>query len=276
MNLSLDCFQAILVFLLGLEFGSFANVCIYRWPRSASVVSPRRSFCPWCSHQISWIENIPVLSFVFLRGRCRHCASPISFRYPLVELSVAALWLSAHRVLGPVTSVTDGFFLAGIFGFLFAAVVTTLTDLDWRLIPDEASALLVGAGLLSAVANPLLGATAVERLGASFLGLAVSGGSVWLIGAVGSRLLSREAMGGGDVKLMAGIGAVLGWQGALFTLFVAAFLGGVFSLIGLLSGRLKRGQHIPFGPFLNAAGVGTLFYLLTGGELLSLIERFSV
>src|SRR5436190_18943844 len=127
MNPQLHWIWSFFVFLFGLEFGSFANVCIYRWPRSASVVHPRRSFCPWCNHQIRWSDNVPLLSFLLLRGRCRHCKSPISLRYPLIELATALLWLGAFRLLPAPTAVAPAALLAATFSFLFAAVVTTMT-----------------------------------------------------------------------------------------------------------------------------------------------------
>lgn len=273
MNPMTDWLTSLFVFLLGLEFGSFANVCIYRWPRSSSVMRPRRSFCPWCGHQILWADNIPVVSYLLLRARCRHCASPISARYPLVELSMAVLWVAAYRAVAPEPEVLQILFLAGVLTFLFVAVVTTLTDLDWKVIPDEASATLVVTGLLTAAGNPILGEFPMERIAHSALGLFVAGGAVWMIGQVGGRLLGREAMGGGDVKLMAGMGTVLGWHFALYALFLGSIIGGLAAMAGMMLGRLKRGDHIPFGPFLNMGGAILLFALLTGGELKAFLLR---
>jgi len=257
------------VFLLGLEFGSFANVCIYRWPRNASVVRPRRSFCPWCSVSIPWFDNIPVLSFILLGGRCRSCRSPISFRYPAVEFSMAVLWTIAYQRLGPASSLQDGFFMAAVLMLCFTALVTTMTDLDWRIIPDESSAILAGTGLLTAFANPILGESWSIRISESVIGLAVGGGTVWLIGLIGERLFGKEAMGGGDVKLLGAIGTVLGWQGALATLFLGSFIGGIVVVIGLLTGRLKRQQYIPFGPFLNLASISII---LAFGDRLKTVD----
>lgn len=265
--------KTIFVFLLGLEFGSFANVCIYRWPRNSSVVSPRRSFCPWCESSIAWFDNIPVLSFLILRGRCRSCRSPISVRYPAVELSVAVLWVITYRRLGPVVSLGDWVFMAAVFTLGFTAIVTTMTDLDWRLIPDESSALLAFVGLATAMANPILGDAYLSRLTQSILGLAVGGGTIWMVGFAGERLFGKEAMGGGDVKLLGAIGTVLGWEAALATLFLGAFTGGVCAVIGLFSGRLKRHQYVPFGPFLNLASISLMVGL---GERLKTIDLLAV
>lgn len=257
------------VFLLGLEFGSFANVCIYRWPRNASVVRPRRSFCPWCNVSIAWFDNIPVLSFFLLRARCRHCRSPISFRYPAVELSVALLWLLIYLRLGPATSWQDLGFLAGILMLAFSAVVTTMTDLDWRLIPDSATATLIVAGLATSWLNPILGATWVDRVANALIGFTVGGGTIWLIGYIGERLFGKEAMGGGDVKLVAAVGTVLGWEGALAVLFFGAIVGGIVVVGGLLTGKLRRHQYIPFGPFLNFASI---FIVLAFGQQLKTVD----
>ncbi len=271
MSAPLDWVRTAFVVLLGLEFGSFANVCIYRWPKSLSVNFPRRSYCPWCEHQIEWRDNIPVISFLLLRARCRNCRSPISIRYPLVEVSVAALWLTAYLILRPAPSALGLLGLVGPLAFLFVAVITTMTDIDWRVIPDEANLLLAVAGLVSSAANPHLGGTAGTRILGAILGMLAGAGTIWLIGAIGSRVLGRDAMGGGDVKLLGAMGTVIGWDGALFTLFLAAFIGGIVSLLGMLKGRLRRREYIPFGPFLNIAGVMLLFYLCSQRDLLSLL-----
>jgi leader peptidase (prepilin peptidase)/N-methyltransferase len=259
------------IFLLGLEFGSFANVCIYRWPRNSSVARPKRSFCPWCNASIHWFDNIPILSFVFLRGRCRSCRSPISIRYPVVEFSVALLWILLYRRLGPVFSLGEAAFMAALFALSFTAVVTTMTDLDWRQIPDNSTAILTAVGLAAAFSNPLLGTNPYARISESILGFAVGGGSLWVIGYAGERIFGKEAMGGGDVKLLAAMGTVVGWESVLATLFLGALMGGIIVVIGLLTGRLKRHQYVPFGPFLNLASISIVIgmgeHLKTGGVL---------
>jgi leader peptidase (prepilin peptidase) / N-methyltransferase len=247
--------KALFVFLLGLEFGSFANVCIHRWPRNSSVIRPRRSHCPWCGASISWLDNIPVLSFFLLRGRCRSCKSPISPRYPAVESCVGLLFAASYLKLGPVTNVAESLFLVAVLSVMFTAVVTTMTDLDWRIIPDDATAALAVVGLATAAFNPMLGDVWHERVASSFLGVTVGGGTVWLVGWLGERAFGKEAMGGGDVKLLASMGAVMGWQGALLVLFGGAVIGGGAVAVGLSTGRLKRHQYIPFGPFLNLAAI---------------------
>jgi leader peptidase (prepilin peptidase)/N-methyltransferase len=242
--------------LFGLEFGSFANVCIYRWPRNMSVSHPVRSLCPWCRHQISVWENIPVLSYLFLRGACGHCHSRISVRYPLVELTMPVLWLLAWKFLDYSGLKIQLPFMIAVCSFLFVVLITTLTDLDWKLIPDQASYLLITIGVCSAYWNPFLniggGFSAFQN---SFLGIVGGALPLWLIGIGGKKIIGKEAMGGGDIKLLAGMGSFMGWESALLILMVGSLLGCFVALLGLLTRILRRGQYIPFGPFLNAGAL---------------------
>ncbi len=242
--------------ILGLEFGSFANVCIYRWPRNLSIYRPVRSHCPWCFHQIAFWENIPLLSYFILRGACRHCRSRISIRYPLVEFTVALMWVAGWELLRRSELPIQIPFLITIGAFLFFLVVTTLTDLDWKIIPDEASYALILIGLITAYWNPLLSLQdRVFRIENSFFGACAGALPLWLIAIIGRKILGKEAMGGGDIKLLAGIGTILGWQAALMTIFLGSIIGCLAALVGLASRKLRRGQYIAFGPFLNAAAL---------------------
>lgn len=250
------------VLLMGLMFGSFANVCIYRWPRNLSVNYPRRSMCPWCRSSLRCYDNIPVASYLALRGKCRSCGSPISLRYPLVEVGVAVSWTLAYAAIQARWENVSVIFVSLVFLAFFVMLVTTLTDLDWRVIPDEATLTLGAAGLVLAAWNPFLGVGFGERQTQAFIGAAVGGGILWAIGSVGRAILGREAMGGGDIKLLAAFGTVFGWQSALLTLFTASVAGALVALAGMMSGRLRRDQYIPFGPFLNVAAAAVFFYSL--------------
>ncbi|OVE77259.1 hypothetical protein BVX98_03215 [bacterium F11] len=244
--------DSIFVFLIGLEFGSFANVCVYRWPRSLSILSPTRSFCPWCKIKISWYDNIPVVSYFNLKRRCRHCLSLISFRYPFVELVMGLLWLGTYFAIRPTTQNLSWMFLLIVWCFIFILIVTTFTDFDWRIIPNEASYFLVIVGLIASPLNPLLSADgSMPRVGESILGLVTGGGLLFSLAFLGKLIFKKEAMGGGDIKLAAGIGTILGWKAILLTLMLASVFGGMVSIGGLLIGSLKRNQYIPFGPFIN-------------------------
>lgn len=256
-------FDYFIVFFLGLEFGSFANVCIYRWPRNLSVMRPHRSRCPWCARDIAWYDNLPVLSFILLRARCRECRSPISLRYPVVELSVALLWLAGYAALQRSHVDPSRILTAAIFFFLFAAVVVFMTDIDWRIIPDEMSFGLIIVGLLASPWNGLLrGETFQGRLVEAALGVGAGAGMLLVVSEFGRRIFKKEAMGGGDVKLLAGIGAYLGWWGAVTTLMAASILGGVAAVGGLGFGYLRRHQYLPFGPFIVLAALAMLAALL--------------
>lgn len=329
--------------LLGACVGSFLNVCIHRLPREGLTVSrPRGSFCPACGKSILWHDNIPVLSWLLLGGRCRTCSARIPLRYPLVELLTAGLFIAVmlrSLVLADpsVESIATAAFWACV---LAALVVVSFVDLDHRIIPDEVSitgaalaplgavwlpavpvygtqpqwlaewcarldlALWPGAGGGVALAGAGLGAVAAawgfhrwsprwdggqrtwwetrlaasvgagvgwllagfllvggfwdelrtQRVLAAFLGMGLGAGSLYAIGWLGKLAFRKDAMGLGDVKLLALLGAVLGWQGALLAVFMASLLG---SVGGILVKLITRSSYIPFGPFL-AAGAAVL------------------
>jgi leader peptidase (prepilin peptidase)/N-methyltransferase len=244
-------------FALGSVIGSFLNVCIWRLPREQSVVRPR-SRCPACEHPIAWYDNIPLVSFARLGGKCRHCRSRIRWRYPLVEAVtgaavVAVVWrfgLSAQALV----------YAALVCGL----VAVTFIDLEFQIIPDEISlgglALGVGVSLLL----PSLHGTESRwlALGRSLLGAAVGGGLLYGTGLVGNLVFRRETMGGGDVKLLAMAGSLLGWKLVLLTFFLAPMLALVPGLIVLL---VHRTHVIPYGPFL---ALGLFISMFAGAEIL--------
>jgi leader peptidase (prepilin peptidase)/N-methyltransferase len=213
-------------FLFGLTIGSFANVCIYRWPKNGSVRRPVRSFCPWCRRTLVWYENIPVLSFLFLRGRCRDCKSPISWRYPLVELLMGILWGGVFYLLRPSTSGDWIFFLLQL-EIMFVILVSTFIDIDWKIIPDLCTLPLLGFGLAAAVFNPWLGVSPFDRLLQSLVGILIGGGVPWTMSMVARLIAGKDGVGWGDIKLLAAYGAILGWRGAVVVYILGCFLGGV-------------------------------------------------
>lgn len=222
--------------LLGSLFGSFLNVCIVRLPLDQSVVRPR-SRCPRCGAQIAWLDNIPVISWVLLRGRCRHCGERISVQYPLVELSVAGLWAAAAWWYG--------LGLEGLAAALFGTILLgiAVTDARHYLIPDEYTWGGLGLGLLLALRGGLNGIVW------AVIGAAVGLALLWGIAWAGERVFREEAMGGGDIKMMTMVGAFVGWKGVLLTLFGGALLGTlVFVPLAIRKRRL-----VPFGVFLAAA-----------------------
>ena len=236
-----EIFVIVVMGVLGAMLGSFLNVCILRWPREESVVRPR-SRCPGCGELIRWYDNIPIVSWLLLRGRCRRCRTAISVQYPLVELVTALLWAFMGWYHGAT--------LAGLTGAVFFTILLgiTLTDAREYIIPDEFSlgGLVLGIlfsipGGFSTIANAMLGAAA---------GLAL----LWAIGALGARMFKEEAMGGGDIKMMAMVGAFVGWQGVLLTVFLGALLG---TLVFVPLSFLGRKRLVPFGVFLSIGAAAT-------------------
>jgi len=229
--------------LLGALIGSFLNVCILRWgaePKE-SIVSPP-SHCPRCGRGLAWYENIPVLSWLLLRARCRGCGRPISMMYPLIELATAGLW--AYMVW------RHGLTIEAIRGAVFGTILLgiAMTDARQYIIPDEFSWGGLVIGLLFSLAGGLPG------LGTALVGAAVGFGLLWLVGTAGTWVFKEDAMGGGDIKMMAMVGAFVGWQGVLLTIFLGALLGSLVFVPLLLVGQKKL---VPFGIFLSIAALIT-------------------
>ncbi len=238
--------------ILGLCIGSFLNVCIYRLPEKKSIVHPPSS-CPECGSGIRFYDNIPVVSWLVLRGKCRSCQNPISIRYPFVELLTGAAALAAVWRFG--------FGLSGLIHFLFfaALIVITFIDIDHQIIPDEIS--LPGIPLLFA-ATFLLPTIGWKE---SLIGILFGGGSLYLVWLAYYLITRTEGMGFGDVKLLAMMGSLIGWQGVLFTIFFSSALGTVIGGGLMLIRRSGMKMKVPYGPFLAFGGV---LYLLRGSEII--------
>ncbi len=266
----------IIVFIFGSIVGSFLNVCIHRMPKGESVVWPR-SHCPKCGRRIPGYDNIPFLSFILLGGKCRSCKEKISWRYPLVELLTAVLMVALFNRFGSGYA----FFLYMVM--LWGLVIATFVDIDHRIIPDEVS---VGGMIIGFIMVSVTGFTfgpfkfTFLPMLRSILGIIIGGGVIYLTGKlfdlVYFKLLKRppisgetESMGGGDVKLLAMIGAFMGWKLALLTFFLAPFLGIVIGIINLAT---KKDHTIPYGPFLSIAALLALFW---GNRIIQLILPLS-
>lgn len=245
--------MAVSLFAMGAILGSFLNVIIYRLPRGESIVRPP-SACPECGRRITPRDNVPIVSYLILRGRCRHCKAVISSRYPVVELlaglvPVLLLWRYGLGREALVLCVLS-----------YVLIVVSFIDLDLRIIPDRVTLPGIAVGLILA---PYLGLT---TFGGSLLGAVVGGGALYLIAIAGTAAFGKESMGGGDIKLAAMLGAFLGWQAVLLLLFVA-FLSGAVAGVILLAVRGKDCEHaIPFGPFI---AFGTLLAVVWGDALLA-------
>ena len=226
--------------LVGLMIGSFLNVCTLRWPEDESVVFPG-SHCPKCGEPIRWYDNVPVLGYVLLRGRCRACREPISLQYPLVELATGLVWTGMFSYAGLSFEALRGTLLLTIlFGI-------ALTDARFYIIPDQFSlgGLVLGLGLAFLPG----GIDALDAL----IGAIVGFGLLGSVAVVGKWMLKKDAMGLGDIKMMAMVGAFLGWAGVLLTVFLGALLGAV--IFGPISYKTKK--LVPFGIFLAAAAAIT-------------------
>ena len=251
--------------LFGAMLGSFLNVCVYRLPRSESVVRPR-SRCPACGAMVAWFDNVPVLSWLVLRGKCRQCGARISIQYPLVEAVAAVIWAGSLYVLGPVAdALAAATFLTLLLGIL-------LTDAQHFIIPDEFSLGGLGAGLALAF---FTGIGIVQSLVGAATGFAL----LWVVKAAGDFALRRgwiggsevqetlgadeppSTMGGGDIKMLAMIGAFLGWRGVLASVFLGALLGTLVSLPYLVRGKKPL---VAFGIYL---ALGAFITLLAGDQL---------
>jgi leader peptidase (prepilin peptidase) / N-methyltransferase len=239
--------EPVAVFVLGLIIGSFCNVVIYRLPLGQSIIAPG-SHCRVCSAPILPWDNIPLLSYVLLRGQCRVCKESISLRYPSVELISGILYVLLWFKFG--FSIPFSVYAALSSTLLAVALI----DYDHKIIPNTITLPGIAIGLaLSVWALPITPL-------ASFLGIIVGGAFFYLI-----ALVSKGGMGGGDIKLIAMIGAFLGWQGALFTIFSGALLGSLVGVMLMLLGKKGRKDKVPFGPFLSG---GSILFILCGDDLI--------
>ncbi len=265
---------AVIALLFGLVIGSFLNVCIVRLPRGRSIATPP-SHCPRCREPIKFYDNIPIISFLLLRGKCRSCGEPISWRYPLVELANGLIyaWTVLEFGLGG-----EAFLVMALCSSL---IVITFIDFDYQIIPDIITlpGILVGLSLAPFYMYPLtdplpfhLGSLlphAGPYLAAflnSVIGLLLGGAPLLAIGWIWEKLRHVEAMGGGDVKLMGMVGSFLGWKGALLTIMLGALSGSVVGVLLIALKRHKMEKVIPFGPFLAAGAVVSAFY---GADIIS-------
>ncbi len=250
--------ERVLAFWLGACLGSFINVVAYRLPKEESVVSPG-SRCPRCRRAIAFHDNVPILSWLMLGGRCRHCRKPISPRYPVVEALMACLSLGLWERWQD-----QPLWAALVILAAGALLAVALIDWDTMLIPDELSLGLLGLGLAAGPFNPLLGPGLpglLYALRGAAIGLAICWGTAW----AGERIFKKEAMGGGDVKLLAAVGAWTGGVGAFDCLLLGSFLGSLYGLALILRRRLTRSDPIPFGPFLSLGAIFNFFVLLPLG-----------
>ncbi|MBU0678375.1 MAG: prepilin peptidase [Verrucomicrobia bacterium] len=238
------------VVILGACIGSFLNVCIFRIPLERSIVKPRSS-CPACGHTIAWYDNVPVISYLILRGKCRNCAAAISPRYVLVEALTAAIFTLIWCRYG-MSTVTGIYWLAA-GGLLLA----TFVDLEHMIIPDRVSLGGIAAGLILSVLVPQLHGAAdrFHGLQESAIGAFVGAGLLWVVAGIGKAIFKKDAMGMGDIKLLAAIGAFMGWRGVLFTVMISSLIGSIVGILLILGRKREWQTRIPYGPFLAIAAI---------------------
>ncbi|HNX91002.1 MAG TPA: prepilin peptidase [Candidatus Omnitrophota bacterium] len=243
---------AVLVFIFGVVIGSFLNVCIHRIPRNESIVWPS-SHCPKCGKAISPVDNIPLLSFLILKGKCRACGEKISVRYFLVELLTAILGVGLFFVFPDLAAF-------GVY-WLFACILLVIVfiDIEHRIVPDVLSLPGIILGFVLSVMSVPEGRIVFSLNNGvdSLLGMIAGAGCIFIMGTVGEMIFHKEAVGGGDLKLMGMIGAFLGWKMALLTFFMAPIIGSVCSINILIQ---KKDSVIPYAPYLCASAMISLLF----------------
>jgi len=243
-----NIYALLFAFVMGAIFGSFLNVLIYRIPRKIKM-GRSRSICPTCKGKIKFYDNIPIVSYLILGGRCRNCGERISLRYPLVEMLNGAAYLFFLWLFG----FSLQFFM---FAYISSVLITIFfIDYDFQIIPDVITipSMVIGLGL-----SLLPGGIGILP---SIIGFLVGGGVLYIIAVLGDWLFKKESMGGGDIKMAAMLGAFLGWQKVVLVFFGSAVVGLVVSVIIMLfSSKLRSSRVVPFGPFLAIAAFITIIF----------------
>lgn len=252
----------VIIALFGLCIGSFLNVCIYRVPNRSSVVFPSRSYCPACNRQLTWWENIPVLSYLFLSGKCRTCKKNISFVYPLVEILSSAAALACYFRFGYTLTALV------LYAFIAALITISFIDFEHKIIPDVISkpGAILGCllGILAQYTDIISKPLTTGALD-TVLGYALGYGFFWVIGEVYILIRKEEGLGFGDIKLTGMIGAILGVESILPTIFAASIVGAAVGIMVMFLQRSGLKTEIPFGPYL---ALGAIAYLFTDSPFL--------
>jgi leader peptidase (prepilin peptidase)/N-methyltransferase len=241
-------------FCFGTIIGSFLNVCIHRLPQGKSIILPS-SHCPHCKTPIRFYDNVPLVSFIILRGKCRACHAPISWRYPLVEflMGLFSVILMMRYGISPLYLIYLAFFAS--------LTLVSFIDLSHRIIPDVISLSGILVGLVISLLHPQM------PIKDSLIGALLGGGSLYVVATAYHLVTKREGMGGGDIKLLAMIGAFIGWKGVLFTILCSSFIGSVVGVILMyIFSQADSKYAVPFGPFLS---LGAIIYVLVGEALIN-------
>jgi leader peptidase (prepilin peptidase)/N-methyltransferase len=246
-------FMLIFIFIIGLCFGSFLNVVIYRTENNISIVLPP-SFCPKCKAPIKWYDNIPLLSYIILGGRCRNCKTRISIVYPLVEfLSAAITVIFFLKWRGDIPWFISSTAIA------YLLIVVSVIDFKTMMLSDLFSYLIAFFGLVGSFSNPLFDGSIYQRIITSLAGIIAGAGSMFLLAWLGKLLYKKDAVGEGDMFLFGAIGSIVGAKGIIDVIIIASFVGAVYGISLILAKKLDRFSYMPFGPFL-AIGCVIKFY----------------
>ena len=237
------------IFILGLAIGSFLNVCIYRIPLKKSIINIP-SYCPACGTNIGWLHKIPVISFMFLKGKCCHCKNNISWQYPIVELLTAIIFLFLFLKLEFSNALIHYFLLICLL------IVISFIDAKIKIIPNSIQI----CGLVIAIISIIF--LRIIPFYDSIAGGILGGGVLYLIALIGQLLYKKQSMGGGDIKLIAIIGLLIGWMGIVFVLCITFISSALWSIAGIILGKLQRNSIIPFAPFIAFGSVVYIIWIL--------------
>jgi len=244
----------IITFIFGTIIGSFLNVCIYRLPIDISIVKPN-SFCPSCKNPIKWYDNIPILSYIFLKGKCRYCKINISIQYPLIEfftgLITALFFLKFQN--------NFIWFISSIL-ICYLLIVVSVIDFRTMLISDFFSFSIAFIGIISSLINPSFDGSYYNRLVLSLSGLITGSGFIFALSYIGKVIYKKDAVGEGDIFLLGAIGTFSGFYGIINIIIISSFLGSLYGISLILFKRADRLSYIPFGPFLSLAAIINLYF----------------
>lgn len=243
------------IFIIGVCIGSFLNVVIYRFEKEVSVVYPS-SFCPYCKTPIKWYDNIPILSYINLGGKCRVCKTHISIEYPIVEFLTGILTLIYYIKWG-----NSSFLWFIAFSFItYVLIVVSVIDFKTMMLSDLFSYIIAFLGIVSSYINPLFSGGAKERILQSFSGIITGIMVIYLLMVIGKFIYKKDAVGDGDMFLFGAIGSFIGFKGIFDVVIISSFIGAFYGLILILTKKLNRFSYIPFGPFLATASVVKIYF----------------
>lgn len=248
-------YWAVVSFILGLFWGSFLALMVYRIPKNLSIIKPR-SFCDKCKTPVKLYNNIPVISFFILKGKCPTCSTQISIRYLFIELLTGILFLTAYIYI-----FTDIYSLIRTVLLITAIIPSIFIDFDEMIIPDRFSIGLMCSGLILSFFDPMM------PVFESFLGALIGGGVLYIVALAYYYISKNEGLGGGDIKLFAGIGSIVGWYGVLNIMFYSSIFGSVLGFIFLIVRKKDRKTPIPYGPFIGITAL-IYYYLTESGVIL--------